>query len=103
MRCEGEGQVVLKQEIVQDGKLQECTQYYHTTKLTASYIPRSKNQEYTDIELSTQAYSETSIILAFPLTHDSVPIIEKYEVFAFLPIQNMGLPVSSPSCTSIFS
>ncbi|KAF4212811.1 hypothetical protein CNMCM5878_000675 [Aspergillus fumigatiaffinis] len=92
MRCEDEGRVALKQEIVQDGELQECTQYYHTTKLTASNIPRSENRQYTDVELSTKAYSETSIVLAFPLTHDSVPIIEKHEVFAFLPIRNMGLP-----------
>ncbi|KAH3395487.1 hypothetical protein KXV81_002967 [Aspergillus fumigatus] len=92
MRCEDEGRVALKQEIVQDGDLQECTQYYHTTKLTASNIPRSENREYTDVELATKAYSETNIILAFPLTRDSVPIIEKHEVFAFLPIRNMGLP-----------
>ncbi|EAW19928.1 uncharacterized protein NFIA_095480 [Aspergillus fischeri NRRL 181] len=92
MRCEDEGRVALKQEIVEDGELQECTQYYHTTKLTASNIPRSENREYTDVELLTKAYSETSIILAFPLTHDSVPIIEKHDVFAFLPIRNMGLP-----------
>lgn len=103
MRCEDEGRVALKQEIVQDGDLQECTQYYHTTKLTASNIPRSENREYTDVELATKAYSETNIILAFPLTRDSVPIIEKHEVFAFLPIRNMGLPVSSPSCTGMFS
>jgi hypothetical protein len=103
MRCEDGGRVALKQEIVQDGELQECTQYYHTTKLTASNIPRSENRQYTDVELSTKTYSETSIILAFPLTHDSVPIIEKHEVFAFLPIRNMGLPVSSPPCTGIFS
>ncbi|GFF57726.1 hypothetical protein IFM61392_07789 [Aspergillus lentulus] len=92
MRCEDEGRVALKQEVVQNGELRECTQYFHTTKLTASNIPRSENRQYTDVELSTKAYSETSIILAFPLTHDSVPIIEKHEVFAFLPIRNMGLP-----------
>ncbi|KAF7179749.1 hypothetical protein CNMCM7691_008799 [Aspergillus felis] len=87
-----ESRVALKQEIVQDGELQECTQYYHTAKLTAWNIPKSENREYTDVELSKKAYSETSIVLAFPVTHDSVPIIEPQEVFAFLPIRNMGLP-----------
>jgi hypothetical protein len=55
-------------------------------KLTALNIPRSENRQYTDVELSMKAYSEMSIVLAFPLTHDSVPIIEKHEVFAFLLI-----------------
>ncbi|GFF84697.1 conserved hypothetical protein [Aspergillus udagawae] len=92
MRYLDGGRVALKQETVQDKELQECIQYYHTAKLTASNIPKSENREYTDVELSKKAYSETSIILAFPLTHDSVPIIEPQEVFAFLPIRNMGLP-----------
>ncbi|GFF32149.1 conserved hypothetical protein [Aspergillus udagawae] len=92
MRYLDEGRVALKQETAQDGELQERTQFYHTAKLTASNIPKSENREYTDVELSKKAYSETSIILAFPLTHDSVPIIEPQEIFAFLPIRNMGLP-----------
>jgi hypothetical protein len=103
MRYLDEGRVALKQETAQDGELQERTQYYHTAKLTASNIPKSENREYTDVELSKKTYSETSIIVAFPLTHDSVPIIEPQEVFAFLPIRNMGLPVSRLSCTGIYS
>lgn len=87
--------VTLKQEITQDGNLQRHEQYYHTTRLTAHGIPRSENREYTDTEIATGAYAQTDITLAFPLTHDSVPIIEPQEVFAFLPIRNMGLPVSS--------
>ncbi|KAL2828008.1 hypothetical protein BDW59DRAFT_178954 [Aspergillus cavernicola] len=92
MQHQQECRVELKQMIVQGGETQERTQYYHTTNLTASNIPRSENRQYTEAELSNETYAESNIILAFPLTHDSVPIINPQEVFAFLPVRNMGLP-----------
>lgn len=85
----------LAQETMQDGNTQRHEQYYYTTRLTAHDIPRSENRQYSEVEIATGAYADTDIILAFPLTHDSLPIIEPQEVFAFLPIRNMGLPVSS--------
>lgn len=85
----------LTQVTMQDGDTQMHEQYYYTTRLTAHDIPRSENRQYSEVEIATGAYAETDIILAFPLTHDWLPIIEPQEVFAFLPIRNMGLPVSS--------
>lgn len=96
-----ESRVTLKQELLQAGESQEHMQHYHTTRLTAHDIPRSENRQYTDAEIATGAYAQTDIIVAFPLTHDSTPIIESQDVFAFLPIRNMGLPVSNLSCIAL--
>ncbi|KAL4784029.1 hypothetical protein BJX76DRAFT_348158 [Aspergillus varians] len=92
MQHQKEGQVELKQETVQDGEIQEHTQYYYTTKFTASNIPSSENRQYTESELLNKEYANPNIILAFPITHSSVPIIKSQDVYAFLPVRNMGLP-----------
>jgi hypothetical protein len=86
--------VAINEEIVENGNTKRVTHHYRTTKLTASNIPRSEKREYTEAEIAANPYDQTDIILAFPLTPDSVPIIQPQEVFACLPIQNMGLPVS---------
>jgi hypothetical protein len=88
------GQVALHHEVVESGKTEQTTQYFHTTRHIASNIPRSENRQYTEAEVSSQAFARPAIILAFPLAHDYIPIIEPQDVFAFLPIRNMGLPVS---------
>ncbi|KAJ0422940.1 hypothetical protein BJY00DRAFT_299903 [Aspergillus carlsbadensis] len=84
--------VAVQQETVRDGVRQESTQHYYTTRLTAANIPPSENREYTEQERSTGAYPQAVVILAFPLTPGLLPAIEPQEVYAFLPIRNMGLP-----------
>ncbi|OJD13250.1 hypothetical protein AJ78_06272 [Emergomyces pasteurianus Ep9510] len=89
--CES-NRVELKRETVEDGNTQEHTQNYHIVKKTVFGLPKSENRTYTKAELSTNAFTTAEIVLAFPLTHDSIPIIESQEIFAFLPIRNMGFP-----------
>ncbi|KAL2866124.1 uncharacterized protein BJX67DRAFT_372785 [Aspergillus lucknowensis] len=86
------GRVAVKQEIVRNGAREENTQHYHTTRFTATDIPPSENREYTEGEMRSRAYAQTDIILAFPLTPESAPALEPQEIYAFLPIRNMGLP-----------
>jgi isochorismate hydrolase len=38
-----EDQALLKRETLQDGEMQEHTQCYHITRLTATIIPKSEN------------------------------------------------------------
>ncbi|KAL4924172.1 uncharacterized protein BDV17DRAFT_301281 [Aspergillus undulatus] len=92
LKPQQEGRVELEQKTVLGEELQQSTQYYYTTKITVSNIPKSENRQYTEAELSNRAYSATDVILAFPLTQDSMPLIEPQEVYAFLPVRNMGLP-----------
>ncbi|ETS73697.1 hypothetical protein PFICI_14643 [Pestalotiopsis fici W106-1] len=63
--------------------------YYHVTKNTADGIPESENRVQSELT-TTPATSSAEIILAFPLDRNSIPIIQTQNVFAFLPIRNMG-------------
>ncbi|KAI0112046.1 hypothetical protein GGR51DRAFT_53809 [Nemania sp. FL0031] len=62
---------------------------YHVTKHVAVDIPANENRSYENEE--QRADANTEIVLAFPLTEDSVPIDNKnQDVFAFLPVKKMG-------------
>ncbi|KAJ4267510.1 hypothetical protein NW762_003617 [Fusarium torreyae] len=61
---------------------------YHVTKHVAENIPRSENRTYS--EEQGRADSSTEVVLAFPLTDSSTPIVENQDVFAFLPMRPMG-------------
>ncbi|THC92944.1 hypothetical protein EYZ11_007587 [Aspergillus tanneri] len=91
-----QNRVKLKRTTVEGGTVQEDTRHYHVTQDTVYNLAKSENRTYTETELFSHAYSKANIVLAFPLTQDSVPIIEAQDVFAFLPIRNMGFPVAFP-------
>lgn len=71
-------------------------QKYHVTKGIAKGLPRNENREYTPQEEESRAFATGSVTLAFPLSEDDIPIIEPQDVFAFLPVRNVGFNVSSP-------
>ncbi|KAL5044287.1 hypothetical protein BDW71DRAFT_199144 [Aspergillus fruticulosus] len=89
---QGSGKVALHHNVSDGSTTEDSTRYFHMTRYVASGIPRSENREYTEAEVTTQAFAQPTIILAFPLTQESKPIIESQDIFAFLPIRNMGLP-----------
>lgn len=85
-------QVELRKEVVQ-GEEPCSTKYYHVTRSTVHGVPKSENQTYTEAGSSARTHEEAEVVLALPLTHDSIPIVEAQDVFAFLPIRKMGFPV----------
>jgi hypothetical protein len=85
--------VSLTKEIFQNEQVRAHTRYYHLTKHIAENLSRNENRTYSEAEEDARAYAKAEIILAFPLTRDSLPIIEQQEVFAFLPIRCMGFKV----------
>jgi hypothetical protein len=85
--------VALKRKTVADGETREETHYYHIVKELFSGLAKSENRNYSDSELSEETYATTEVVLAFPVTAGSIPIVESQEVFAFLPIRKMGFPV----------
>lgn len=93
MERQDQNRVKLKRRTMEVGNIREHTQHYHITKDTALSLPKSENRTYTATELSNEAYATADVVLAFPLTPDLVPIVEAQDVFAFLPIRNMGFPV----------
>ena len=96
MEHQSQNRVELERRTTEDGNFREHRQHYHIIKDTASGLPKSDNRTYTATELSNEAYANADVVLAFPLRPDSVPIVEAQDVFAFLPIRNMGFPVEWP-------
>ncbi|RYO85251.1 hypothetical protein DL766_000105 [Monosporascus sp. MC13-8B] len=66
------------------------TRAYHITKYTATDLSKNENRSLSAAEQASKSYTKSEIILAFPLTADSEPIIEHQKVFAFLPMRQMG-------------
>jgi hypothetical protein len=63
------------------------------TKHIAKGLSKNENRTYSKDEEAMKAYAKAEITLAFPLTHDSLPVIEPQEVFVFLPIRPVGFKV----------
>ena len=63
----------------------------------ASGLAPNENRDYTPEEHARQAYSTAEIILAFPLTAQSAPLIQPQQLFAFLPVRRVGFNVSAPA------
>ncbi|EEY19489.1 conserved hypothetical protein [Verticillium alfalfae VaMs.102] len=53
---------------------------YHVTRHMATNLSKSDNRDSAN-------NTEAEVVLAFPLTSDSQPLIEQQEIFAFLPIR----------------
>ena len=81
MDHEANDRVSLRKIILQNGQTQDHRRYYHVTKHMAERLSKNENRTYSEV------------VLAFPLTHDSIPIIEPQDVFAFLPVRHMGFTV----------
>ena len=90
---DGENRVSLTKTIIENGKAEECKNYYYVIKHIARNLAKNENRTYTAEEDATKAYAKAEVILAFQLTDKSIPIIEPQEVFAFLPIGPMGFTV----------
>jgi hypothetical protein len=72
---------------------------YHIVKHIARGLARSENRDLSDAEEATRSFATSEVVLAFPVIEDpvtaeEVPLIEPQEVFAFLPVRNMGFNVS---------
>ncbi|KAK0705518.1 hypothetical protein B0H67DRAFT_558107 [Lasiosphaeris hirsuta] len=71
-------------------EVERARQHYHVTKEMADGLAPNENREYTEAERAEMAYSRAEVVLAFPLSDASVPVIEQQELFAFLPIRKAG-------------
>ncbi|KAL2132352.1 hypothetical protein VTI74DRAFT_3923 [Chaetomium olivicolor] len=61
--------------------------HYHMTRYLARNLATSENRDLPDANDSPEASSTAEVVLAFPLTECSQPIIERQELFAFLPVR----------------
>ena len=72
------------------GRERTCRRYYLITKHTARGLAKASGRIYSESEETSKAYSKGEVVLAFPLTKDSVPVLERQWLFAFLPVRQMG-------------
>ena len=70
------------------------SQIYHVQKHTVTDLPRNENRTLSADEEASRSYAKSEILLAFPLTANSEPIVKPQKVFAFLPMRQMGFNVS---------
>ncbi|KAK1624073.1 hypothetical protein BDP81DRAFT_502426 [Colletotrichum phormii] len=66
------------------------TIYFRFMRHAAKNMARNENRTYSESEEATRAYSKFEVILAFPVSETSIPIIEPQEIFAFLPVRPVG-------------
>lgn len=71
---------------------------YHVTRHLARNLPRNEDRDYSDAEEVTQTWSSSEVVLAFPLDEEgrAPEEVPSQQVFAFLPIRNMGFKVGDP-------
>lgn len=81
----GVNHAVLKRIVVGNGTNEEYIKHYHVTTHQATDIPRHENRTY-----SGQADDTSEIVLAFPLSETSVPIIQPQDIFVYLPVRPAG-------------
>lgn len=81
----GVNHAVLTRIIVGNGTNEEYIKHYHVTTHQATDIPRHENRTY-----SGQADDTSEIVLAFPLSKTSVPIIKPQDIFVYLPVRPAG-------------
>ncbi|KAF5006291.1 hypothetical protein FDECE_7322 [Fusarium decemcellulare] len=87
---EKENRIAITKTVTQGGSSQTSTTIYHITKHRARNLAKNENRKYTREEERTKAYSSADVVLAFPLSPESIPIVEPQKVFAFLPVQSAG-------------
>jgi hypothetical protein len=89
-----DGKAVVRKTSFQDGEIGIEEQYYLIVKHTVTGLEKNDNRTYSESEEASQAYSSSDVVLAFPVTAESAPVIDDQWVFAFLPIRQMGFKVS---------
>lgn len=76
---------ILRRTTVANNTRREHVKHYHVATHQAKNIPRHENRTYSNWVPST-----SQVVLAFPLSETSVPIIEPQDVFVYLPVRPMG-------------
>ncbi|KAI1011485.1 hypothetical protein LB504_002189 [Fusarium proliferatum] len=71
------------------------SQIYHITRQMATNLARSDNRELPDTEEAKNDSSKAEVVLAFPITDNSEPLITQrnQDLFAFLPLRRSDYKV----------
>ncbi|KAK5991975.1 Protein NO VEIN [Cladobotryum mycophilum] len=64
--------------------------HYHITKHLVTGLAKNENRTYSEEEEASKAWAKSEVVLAFPLSKKSAPIVGNQWLFAFLPVRQMG-------------
>ncbi|KAK4146669.1 uncharacterized protein C8A04DRAFT_9676 [Dichotomopilus funicola] len=81
---------IYKKHTSRPGHEKTHLRYYHVRKIAVTGLTKAENRIYSQLEKDSEAYARGEIVLAFPVTADSVPLLEDQWVFSFLPVYRMG-------------
>ncbi|KAK8009461.1 hypothetical protein PG991_012012 [Apiospora marii] len=81
---------VLRRSKSRGGTVETKANHFHVTTHEATNLARNDNRSYSASEEASHAYSKSQIVLAFPLSETSEPIIKPQDVFVFLPVRQAG-------------
>ena len=82
---ETDRQATLTKSSSVDDRRREETKYYHITKRTLQNLPKDRLRP---------DRNRAEVVLAFPVDAESIPIIQRQHVFAYLPVRQVGFSVS---------
>ncbi|KAF9762846.1 hypothetical protein IL306_003314 [Fusarium sp. DS 682] len=82
--------ITIEKTIEKGDKSETSSLEYIVIKKQVSNLAKNTNRTYSKQEEEQKAYSIADVVLAFPLSSDSVPIIEPQKLFAFLPVKHAG-------------
>ncbi|KAK0705957.1 hypothetical protein B0T26DRAFT_679718 [Lasiosphaeria miniovina] len=70
--------VAVTKSTCEHGETRQQVKYYHTTRHVATSLPKNEHRTYSAAEEASGAYKRGEVVLAFPLTAVSVPVLENY-------------------------
>ncbi|KAH0527319.1 hypothetical protein TsFJ059_002332 [Trichoderma semiorbis] len=71
-------------------KVESSSRDYYLFKHTVGGLDKNELRTYSEYEEANKTYASAEIVLGFPLTEESVPIVEYQEIFTFLPMKQAG-------------
>jgi hypothetical protein len=77
----------LSKSKVSRGTTENKTTYFHVTEHEADNLARNENRNYSRDEEARRAYSKSQVVLAFPLSESSTPVIKPQDLFVFLSVR----------------
>lgn len=80
------------------GKVESSSRDYYLFKHTVGGLDKNELRTYSEYEEENKTYASAEIVLGFPLTEESVPIVEYQEIFTFLPMKQAGFTVIYYAC-----
>lgn len=83
----GQGLEKVRKRVRRGGELSDTPRTFHVTRKEVKNLPHDDARKHTN---------RATVVLAFPVDENSLPVVEQQHVFAFLPLRQAGFTVCQP-------